>query len=335
MRESNELLRWGVLGTGRISESFVPDLQAVAPASVTAVWGRQPATVQDFGERHGIPHWDTDVDHLLVRDDVDAVYIATPVATHADLAIRALNAGKHVLVEKPMAFTAGRAESIFDAATANERFVMEAMWMKFNPLHLEIRKRVREGLIGEPRYVRAGFGMPFPAGGSRWSAELGGSTVLDQGIYTITLAEWILGPVEDVNATGNMLDGVDISAQIALRHEAGRVSQLACSIVEFIDPSASLSGTSGWIEIPAMFWADGTARIHAGSAQKLFKSPDMLTYPREGNGYVPMIRSVVDTIKSGVLQHPEHDQSATLSVARIMDTVREQIAGSASAPENR
>jgi predicted dehydrogenase len=318
-------IRWAVLGTGRISEAFVPDLLAVQPGSVTSIWGRRPETVEDFGQRHGIPHRTANIGNVLQRDDVDAVYIATPVATHTDLALRALDAGKHVLVEKPMAYTAGDVEKIFERAAANDRFVMEAMWMKFNPLHVEIRKRIWEGLIGDARFVRAAFGMPFPAGGTRWNADLGASTVLDQGIYTITLAEWVLGPVKRATAIGQVLDGVDVSAQMTLEHHSGGISQLACSITEFVDPSASLSGTAGWIEIPAMFWATSSARLHAGSTNALFHSPDVISYSREGNGYMPMIRSVTAAIQTGARQHAQHDEAATLSVARIMDDVRAQI----------
>ncbi|SDY66439.1 Gfo/Idh/MocA family protein [Herbiconiux ginsengi] len=325
MTPSRPRVRWAVVGTGRICETFVPDLQTVDPASVVSVWGRRPEIVADFAARHGIPQHSVVLDEVLSRDDVDAVYVATPVATHAQLAIRALEAGKHVLVEKPMAFSAAEAEEIFERARANDRFAMEAMWMKFNPLHVEIARLIGEGLIGEPRYVRGAFGMPFPAGGTRWNAELGGSTVLDQGIYPVTLAEWVLGPVQSITATGRVLDGVDVTADISLQHDDGRMSHAVCSLMEFTDPSASLSGTAGWIEIPAMFWATDVARIHAGSTGALFGTPDELSRPREGNGYVPMIRSVVDAIADELRQHPQHDRTATLRTATTLDAVREQI----------
>jgi predicted dehydrogenase len=314
-----------VLGTGRISESFVPDLQQAEPGSVTSVWGRTTEKAGSFAERHGLAHSSADLDEVLGRGDVDAVYVGTPVATHAPLAIRALEAGKHVLVEKPFAFSAEEGRAVFEAAHVNDRFAMEAMWMKFNPLHVELRERILAGLIGEPRSVRGGFGMPFPAGGSRWSAALGGSTVLDQGIYPITLAEWMLGPVQHVTATGSVLDGVDVAAQISLDHGDGRVSQSACSVLEFCDPSAAISGTAGWVEIPAMFWAGDVAELHAGSPEALFRTPERLVREREGNGYVPMIRAVTEAIGRGLREHPSHDAAATIATAITMDEVRGQI----------
>ncbi|MEV7692208.1 Gfo/Idh/MocA family oxidoreductase [Microbacterium sp. NPDC089189] len=319
------VVRWGVLGTGRITETFIPDIQAAAPGSVTAVWGRRDEAARAVAERHGIPAWTTDLPELLARDDVDAVYIATPPATHRDLALAALDAGKHVLVEKPMAMSAADVELVFARAAAVDRFVMEGMWMKFNPLHRDVMERIGAGLIGEPGYVRAGFGMSFPAGGSRWDATLGASTVLDQGIYPVTLACWALGPVAAVSASGEVREGVDVAAQITLRHDGGGASQLACSIVSFVDPSASVSGAAGWIEIPAMFWATDEARLHAGSQRALFHEPDAVSHPREGHGYVPMVRAVNEAIRAGRRQHPWHDAEATLAVARVLDDIRAQI----------
>ncbi|GAA2078280.1 Gfo/Idh/MocA family protein [Microbacterium hatanonis] len=320
------VLRWGVIGTGRICETFVPDIQA-AGGRVVGVWGRTAEKTDTFAQEHDIPFATLDLEQLLGRDDIDVVYVATPPATHLDLSVRALQAGKHVLVEKPMATSAADVEQLFDVARSHDRFVMEAMWMKFNPLHVEVVRRIQAGLIGEPRYVRGAFGMPFPAGGSRWDAALGGSTVLDQGIYPVTLAIWVLGQATELLATGTVRDGVDVTAQISMVHENGRTSQLACSVLEFVDPSASMSGTAGWVEIPAMFWATDVAHLHAGSTGALFGKPELLTRPREGNGYIPMIRSVTKAISSGHRQHPEHDLSATRSVARVLDAVRAQIHG--------
>lgn len=317
-------LGWAVVGTGRISDSFVPDIRA-AGGEVRAVWGRRGAAAEEFARRHAVPAAASSLDEVLARPEVDIVYIATPPAIHLDQALRALDAGKHVLIEKPMATSAGDVSRIFERARERDRFAMEAMWMKFNPLHRELRRLVVEGLIGDPRSVRGAFGMPFPPGGSRWVAELGGSTILDQGIYPVTLAMWLLGEVAAVRASGVVRDGVDVSARIELEHGDGRFSQLACSVLEFVDPSASVSGSSGWIEIPAMFWAGNRAHLHAGSPRALFTEPDVVSYPREGFGYVPMVRAVSDAIVAGLRRHPEHDEDDTLAVARVLDDARAQI----------
>ncbi|WP_426738196.1 Gfo/Idh/MocA family protein [Plantibacter sp. 2H11-2] len=319
-------VRWAVVGTGAISESFIADILA-AGSIVSAVWGRRAHRARDVAERFGIATWTDDLGAVLARPDVDIVYIATPPAVHVSQTLAALDAGKHVLVEKPMATAAADVVRIFDRARLRDRFVMEAMWMKFNPLHRDVLARIAGGAIGTPRTMRGGFGMPFPAGGSRWSSELGGSSVLDQGIYGITLAVWALGSVVNVSAAGTVREGVDVTAELTLQHEHGSTSQIACSMLDFVDPSASISGSRGWIEIQAMFWATDRAAVHAGSVEALWERPEPVEHPRQGNGYVPMIRAVEEALSTGVLEHADHDREATHAVASVMDDVRALVFG--------
>ena len=318
-------IRWGIVGTGDISDRLVPDLAATDGCIAAAVWGRRPDRAADFAARHGIARSTTDLNTLLRADDIDAVYIATPIGTHTDIATRALEAGKHVLVEKPMASSADEVALLFDKAHAAHRFLMEAMWMKFNPLHTALIAQVDEGLIGRPRSVRASFGTPFPPGGSRWDATLGGSTVLDQGIYPVTLAQWVLGEPVAIRASGRVQGGVDVHAVIDLDFGDGRFAQLAASAVEFIDPSASISGTGGWVTIDRMFWASKAASLYALGIPSLFTPPRLLEASEPGNGFRPMLRTVHDAIGDGLVEHPRHGRADTLSVARTMDEIRRQI----------
>ena len=107
----------------------------------------------------------------------------------------ALSAGKHVLVEKPMTMDASEAADLFELAADRGLFLMEAMWMKFSPVFLRLLEEVRTGTIGEPRNVRASFGIPFPIEGnaSKWDVTRSGGALLDQGIYPITLAHAVFG----------------------------------------------------------------------------------------------------------------------------------------------
>jgi len=317
-----EGLRWAVIGTGKISDSFAADIRA-AGGTITRVWGRHPGRLAAFARRHETAGT-TDLAAVLAADDVDIAYIATPAATHATLAVQLLSAGKHVLVEKPMAMSDAEAAEVFDCATAHGRFAMEGMWMKFNPLHREVMRRALSGEFGELSHVRGGFGAPFPPGGSRWSAELGGSVILNQAIYTTTLATWALGQVTGVEATGQVRDGVDVSAALTLRHASG-VSQAAVSALAFVDPTAAVSGSRGWATVEGMFWAGHRARIHSGDVPALFERPEELVLPLEGHGYTPMIRSVHEAVRSGQLQHPDHDAAATLSVLAVLAEARRQI----------
>jgi predicted dehydrogenase len=317
-------IRWGVIGTGNISERFVPDLQVTSLGNVTGVWGRSQERTAGFAEQFDIPFATTDRAELLARDDIDAVYIATPMQTHRDIAIESLAAGKHVLIEKPMAMSTAEVDEIFAAAQAAGRFAMEAMWMRFNPVHLDVFRRIGEGVLGEIRSVRASFGMPFRAGAGKATVADGGSIWLDRGIYAVTLAQWALGEPIAIHAESRFMSGTDVAGHATLEFEGGAFAHIACSGVDFLDLSAAISGTQGWIGIDPMFWAATSGEVRAGSMEALFHTPDRIEHPREGNGFRPMLVSVQSALAAGHLQHPDHDHQATRSVALTLDSIRRQ-----------
>lgn len=317
-------LRWGIIGTGDISDKIVPDLLAADPGSARGVWGRTADRADHFALNHGIPFATSDRAELLSRDDIDVVYIATPAHTHADIAIEALAAGKHVLIEKPMAETAADASRIFAAARAAGRFAMEAMWMRFNPLHVELLDRIGSGLLGEVSSVRASFGTPFRPRGRVLAPAQAGSALLDRGIYAVTLSRWFLGDPRRVVASGFVDDGTDLSGHATVEADRG-FAQLAWSATEFLDLSASIGGERGWLTIEPMFWAGTRARAHAGSVEAVFGSPEIIEHPRRGNGYRPMLTAVTHAIESGLLEHPWHTHADTLAVARSMDDILMQV----------
>jgi len=319
-------MRWLIAGAGQISRRFVPDIRQ-AGGDVAAIWARRAEAAGAFAMEFDVPRHSDKLSHLLARDDIDAVYVATPPAVHTDVALQALDAGKHVLVEKPLATSAREAEIILDRASTRGLFAMEAMWMKFNPLHRELKRLICGGTIGEPRSVMGGFGMPFPAGGSRWDAKAGGSTILDQGIYPVTLANWVLGDALEVFATGEVDADVDVRASITTVHGLKQIAHSACSMVEFVSPTATVNGTAGWIEIPGLFWAGERASVHAGSAESLFRSPKEIVRHSEGFGYVPMIREVQSAIGAGLHEHPWHTGKSALAVLHALDDARRQIHG--------
>lgn len=285
------MLAWGIIGTGDISERLTADLAALPDTRITAVWGRRAERADGFARAHGIPFATTSLADLLARADVDAVYIATPAHTHADIGIEALKAGKHVLIEKPVATSADDAERVYAAAAAAGRFAMEAMWMRFNPLHVDVIDRVRGGLLGAVNSVRASFGTPFQARGRVLTPGQGGSILRDRGIYPVTLAHWFLGEPNSLEAVGVFEGNTDVDGHATLEH-ASAFSQLAWSGIRFLDLSAAISGERGWLTIDPMFWAGSRARVHAGSVERIFGDPELIEHPRRGNGYGPLRASV-------------------------------------------
>lgn len=314
------MTRWGIIGTGDISDRVVSDMLDTPGAQVVAVWGRRNEVAGAFAASHGIPIFTSDRAQMLRRDDIDAVYIATPAATHADIALEAIAAGKHVLIEKPIATSATATQRIFSAARTAGVFAMEAMWTRFNPLHVEVDERITSGVLGEVTGVRASFGTPFHPRGRVQTPAQGGSILRDRGIYPITLAHWYLGAPTRIQAIGEFMDGVDVSGHTMVEHEHG-VAQLAWSGITFLDLSATITGERGWVTFAPMFWAGSTAMVHAGSAARIFGEPEVIQHARIGNGYGPMIAAVESALDDGLLEHPWHTHADAIAVAETMDRV--------------
>jgi predicted dehydrogenase len=195
------------------------------------------------------------------------------------------------------------------------------MWTVFGPTFKALSSAIAEGVIGEVRSVRASFGVPFPRGvGSRWSAALGGSALLDQGIYPVTLANAFLGVPEETAARAVFEDEVDVTTWITLRYAGGRFAQLSASCVEFTDLSASINGTSGWITLDAPFWAGSGFTVHSvGGAP----SGERHSFEqRVGGGFVPMIEAVSAAIRDGSPAVAEHTSADCLAVFAQLDEIR-------------
>ena len=240
--------RWGIVGTGGISRATGGDLHLAEDLDRVAVASRHEQTAAAFAAAHEVPRWYGDVDALLAADDVDVVYLCTPIGTHADLARRALLAGKHVLVEKAFTSTADEARSLAALAAEQGRELVVAMWMRFNPAVRRVLHEVADGRIGEVRSVRASFGFPPPPGTAHWQPG-GGGALLDMGVYPLTLAHLLLGVPTAVEATGEVrADGVDLTASVFLRHGDDRFAALLTSLRSFVGAGADIgrTGRSPW-----------------------------------------------------------------------------------------
>jgi predicted dehydrogenase len=322
--------RWAAIGTGTISRSVVPDLQASDGVEVVAVHSRDAGKAARFAAEFGIARSTDDYAALLADGGIDVVYLATPFATHHRMARAALEAGKHVLVEKPITMTSADAADLFEVAAAQGVFLMEAMWMKFSPVFLRLKREIAEGTIGEPRNLRASFGIPFPAegGSSKWDVSRSGGALLDQGIYPITLAHSVFGVPLAVTAAGTVReDGLDVAEHFTLEFSGGRFAQCSSSMAEFSELTASIGGEAGWLTLTPPFWATTDLQVHARSVEQIFRDPELIEHPREGNGYRPMLQGVRDAISTGLTEHPAHTAADTIAVMRTIDQVFAHLPG--------
>ncbi|AUZ33079.1 oxidoreductase [Arthrobacter sp. PGP41] len=320
---SPKKLRWGIAGTGGISQQITADLTLVDNADIVAVSSRQASSAEKFARTFSIPTCFDDYQSMLAAD-IDAVYIGTPQVTHFEYAREALTRGRHVLCEKPIGLNAGEVRELASIASKFDVFLMEAMWMKFNPLYLRLKKVIESGAIGEIRSIRSSFGAPFPEDdSSRWRP--GGSALLDQGIYPVTLSHMFLGQPSSITAAGiTRENGIDVSENFTLNYRDGCFAQGSSSMINFLDQSASLSGTRGWITIDTGFWFASQFQVHRFSIEK-GETTETYETKREGNGYVPMLREVTAAILNGEREHPSHTMDETARTFDTLDEIRRQI----------
>ena len=262
-------LRWGILATGWIAELFTKDL-ILAGHKVTAVGSRTQASADRFAATHGIPRAHGSYEALCADPSVDVVYVATPHPQHATAAKLALNAGKHVLVEKAFTLNAPEAAEIVALAEARNLVILEAMWTRFLPHMVRLREVIASGQIGEVRSLTADHRQKLPDDPAhRLNAlELGGGALLDLGIYPISFAFDILGAPQSVRAVASFhATGADRQVATVMTHAGGAVSTTLSSSDSAGPNRAAVVGTKGRIEIDRTWYAPTSFRVHDNDNQ--------------------------------------------------------------------
>ncbi|WP_448655933.1 Gfo/Idh/MocA family protein [Microbacterium lacticum] len=258
-------IRWGILATGGIAHAFTADLRTAGP-DVVAVGSRSAESARAFAEQYGIAHAHGSYEALVADPGVDIVYVASPHSHHLAHATLALEAGKHVLIEKAVTLDADEAIALRDLAASRGLLVMEAMWTRYLPHMVRIREIVAAGTLGEVRTVIADHTQRIsddPA--HRLNAlELGGGALLDLGIYPVSFAVDILGPIESARAVGRLVEtGADSDVAIAAVHAGGGLSSIAMSSRAAGPNTAHVIGTDARIDIDRVWYTPTSFRVTA------------------------------------------------------------------------
>ncbi len=245
-------LRFGILGCANIAHQFARDVAPSPAVQIVAVASRDAAKAAAFAATHRIARHHGSYEALLADTEVDAVYLPLPNSLHAEWAVKAAAAGKHVLCEKPLALDATEALAMFDAARAHGVMLLEGFPYYFQPQTGDMLALLHSGAIGQVRLVHAsiGFTVVVPQGNIRMSAELGGGALLDAGSYPLSLIRLAMGgaPLR-VQADSSWSEGgVDISTVATLFYADGRRAQLSCAMDTANQRRASIVGTLGVIE---------------------------------------------------------------------------------------
>lgn len=317
-------LRWGILGLGRIAESFAKGLSFSPGAKLVAEASRSQAKAEAFGARWGVPKRHGSWEALADDPDVDAVYVATPHPLHFSNAARCLEGGKAVLCEKPFTMNAWEAETLVAEARKRKLLLMEAMWTRFLPHMVELRKLALEGAIGQPRALHADFGFRCDGNeeGRLLNPSLGGGALLDVGVYTISLARTLLGPFAEMKAVARIgRTGVDEDSSILLRFPSGAIATLNCSIMTRTAQEATLYGDAGRIKAASPWWSPSSLSVlREGSEREEIVAPG-----RFGNGYNYEADEFRRCFEAGLLESPSMTHADSLAVMRCLDEARRQI----------
>ncbi|XP_045175459.2 trans-1,2-dihydrobenzene-1,2-diol dehydrogenase-like isoform X2 [Mercenaria mercenaria] len=321
--------RWACLGPGKISSDFFKAIQDNLPATeheFVAIASRDQSRAQQFADKFKFKRAYGSYEDVAKDKDVDVVYIGTIITNHVELSMKMLEAGKHVLCEKPMAINYKEAKQVLDFAKSKNLLFVEAIWSRLFPVYDEIRNEMAAGSLGDIRLVQATFCVPISQVERLRDVKLGGGACLDIGIYTIQFACLIFGEMpESITAVGNLMkSGADENACIILKYKNGAVANLTYHASLTNNNTAVICGTKGRIEVEHPFWAP--TKISTPSGVKEFPLKDDGGY-NFGNsaGLHYEANAVRDCLSKGLIEHPYIKHGDSEMIYKIMDEVRRQI----------
>lgn len=313
-------LRWGILSTGRIAGVFARDLATARRGRLVAVGSRSDESAQRFAQEHGIDatHTHGTIDGLLADLDVDAVYVASPHPMHCANVVATLQAGKHVLCEKPIAMSLAELESMHAAARENNRTLMEAWMYRCHPQTKRLVELVRDGSIGELTHVQGAFSFaaPFDPAGRLWNKALGGGGILDVGGYPLSYARLLAGVArgegfadpETMAGVGVLHPetGVDIHATAVLQFGGGVTAEIACGTLAHQQNVVRVYGSKGWVLVPSPY----IVRRDAGPTElHLYRGdaadPEVISIPADRGVYAYEADAFAAAVQAGTLEVPE------------------------------
>jgi predicted dehydrogenase len=304
------MIGWGIIGVGDVTEvKSAPDVFRAEDSDVVHVMRRDADRARDFAERHGIARWSTDAQSVIDDPDVTAVYVATPTSTHAQYAIAAAQAGKHVLVEKPMAMSAGECEEMVAAADAGGVRLWVAYYRRALPRFVKIRELLESGLIGRLLSVHTVWRKPADFTGWRWDPDLNrGGEFYETACHTLDVLDLLLGPASDaVGVTSPDRHAVAASYRFSDVMGSGSWTFGTPDALE----ETVLAGTKGTLSFAS--FTPTPIRVVTAQGETAFDVGD----PQHVHG--PLVATMLDEIR-GIGRCPSSGTSA-LRTAALMDSI--------------
>ncbi len=298
--EGTPIIQWGIIGAGNISRvAIAPAFREVPYAKIIAVASSSEARARSFAADFSVEKFYTDYDRLLQDPDVDAIYIALPNNMHMEWTIRALEAGKHTLCEKPLAMNAEEAMQIQEAARKTGRLAMEAFMYRFHPRIQAAYDIIQSGAIGSPKLLHSSFCFTLARPDNyRNIPASGGGALYDVGCYCVGVSRYLLGEEpETVMAQAVYSEsGIDESVSGILTFESGALAHIACSFGSAESQTVEIIGSLGTLtmRVPFTSWREDETSIFL----KIGNDEDEKIFA-QANPYALMLRHFTDCIISG------------------------------------
>jgi predicted dehydrogenase len=309
-------IRWGFLGAGGIAASMAGDLHH-GSNMLYAVAARDPDRATAFAARFGASHSHGSYRAVVEDPDVDIVYVATTHPYHREQALMAIDAGKPVLIEKPLALNAADARQVLTAARDKGVFAMEAVWMRANPLILKAQEMVANGVIGEVVAVHADFsiGLGFDPRHRLYDLANGGGALLDLGVYPMHFAWLFLGRPDTQQVLGTLSPtGSDATVALQWGYASGATAQLRCATTARTPGRAAIAGTTGWISVGPWFLNPEHLVVTTSEGESRVEG--------EETTYGPQIQEVERCLREGLLESPVAPHADTIAVLELIDQAR-------------
>lgn len=305
------ILRWGLLSTARINRRLIPAIRAIGQAELLAVASRDRARAEAYAAEWGIPRAHGNYEALLADPDIDVVYIPLPNSLHAEWTVRAAQAGKHVLCEKPLALSVSECDRIIAAADSAGVVVAEAVMYLYHPILQKVRQLVKEGAVGQVTLVRGAFSFFLDRlNDVRWKTELGGGSLWDIGSYPISFIRWVVGEPEEVFGwQTHSASGVDATFAGLLRYDNGVLGLFDCGFRGQFRVQAEVTGTGGTLIVQRPYPITSESRI---LLQQGFEEQEIVL--PEANPYQCQVEALTAAVLEGIpLTVPLHSSRANVA----------------------
>ena len=311
--EESKKLRWGIFGAGWIAEAMISTVQKNSQQDFVAIASRTPGKADAFAQKWNLAAAHTSYEELAAREDIDAIYIATLPSDRVEVALIAINAGKHVLIEKPITMDVSEAETIYAAAKAKKVLAMEAMWTRYLPQTDLPRPLVTHGQLAAAASLASTFCQTTPTLPRLFTLGAG-SPIIDMGIYPIALSQQFLGEPTEIHAFGKLnSDQIDEETHVFMRFANQSRSNFILSARTSLPIWAGVSGSKANITFGTPWFTPSSI-----SFQGIGFNAPAITWSddsgiREHEGLVHQVNAFAQYVANGLLEAPLYTHKESIA----------------------